>query len=253
MKHLIIIPLLFLMTMDARGMSLEAANALTQKAGSAYTNGDVTTALLLYDSVDTSYNSASLQVNLGNCHFRTGNVPRAILHYERALRLDPGADDALANLEFARQQLADRITELPGFAFGSTWGQIRGGRDVDHWARRALWACLALFLALGIGILLRRRGVKRVAYGAAGVFLLATVVSVAFASVRHAEVTDDSEAIIMVPKVDVRSEPSEAATVLFVLHKGTKVSVQQVRDEWSEVKLPNGSIGWMPPLTLERI
>jgi SH3-like domain-containing protein len=67
------------------------------------------------------------------------------------------------------------------------------------------------------------------------------------------EATDNSQAIILTPKVDVRSEPRESATTLFVLHEGTKVMVLQDRNGWSEVRLPNGSVGWMPPATLVRI
>jgi SH3-like domain-containing protein len=74
-----------------------------------------------------------------------------------------------------------------------------------------------------------------------------------FAWFRYHEVTDDSEAIIMTAKVDVRSEPSDAGTVLFVLHKGTKVKVLNQDNAWSEVRLANGSVGWMPPASLERI
>ena len=63
----------------------------------------------------------------------------------------------------------------------------------------------------------------------------------------------DSEAIIMTAKVDVRSEPRDGSTVLFVLHKGTKVRILQQENAWSEVRLANGSVGWMPPASLERI
>ncbi|MBK7297415.1 MAG: SH3 domain-containing protein [Flavobacteriales bacterium] len=64
---------------------------------------------------------------------------------------------------------------------------------------------------------------------------------------------DNSQAIILTPKVDVRSEPREGSTVLFVLHKGTKVDILQETNSWFEVSLPNGTVGWMPPATLERI
>jgi hypothetical protein len=51
----------------------------------------------------------------------------------------------------------------------------------------------------------------------------------------------------MAPKVDVRSEPREFVTVLFVLHKGTKVTVLQQSNDWSEVKLSQRQRGLDAP------
>lgn len=242
------------MPMTSHALDLAQASALDLRAQEAYAAGDHAQALLLFDTVATVYGSAALEYNIGNCHFKLGDIPRAILHYERALRLEPGAEDIRANLDMARQQVADRMNELPGFALGATWGRLRGGRDVDQWARRALWAGTALFLALTLALLTRVRWIRPGALALAGALLITTLLSVTFAAIRAAEVRDDSAAIIMSPKVDVRSEPNISGTVLFVLHKGSKVSVQQEdRNGWTEVRLPNGSVGWMPPGTLERI
>lgn len=234
-------------------MDRDLADTLMHRAQEAYAAGDHGTALLLFDSVAMAYTSATLHYNIGNCHFKRGDIPHAILHYERALRLEPGSEDVRANLDLARQQVVDRINELPGFALGATWSRLRGGRDVDQWARRALWLCLALFTSLSAMLFLRNRW-ARVALSvlAAGLFL-GTATAVSFAATRVAEVKADDEAIIMAAKVDVRSEPRSSGTVLFVLHKGSKVSVEQEQDGWLEVRLPNGNVGWMPSSSLERI
>jgi SH3-like domain-containing protein len=54
-------------------------------------------------------------------------------------------------------------------------------------------------------------------------------------------------------KIDVRSTPSAQGAVLFMLHRGTKVQLLQAQEGWQEVKLSNGSVGWMPEGALERI
>lgn len=255
MKQALLLPVLLtlLHVGPLRAMSPSEAGELSAAAQQAYAEGDHRSALDLFDSVATVYSSATLYYNLGNCHFKLGDIPRAILNYERALRLDPGAEDVQANLDLARLQVVDRINELPGFALGATWGRLRGGNDVDQWARRALWGSLALFLALAIALLAPMRWLRRTAYGLAVAFLALAVISSAFAAWRAAEVRDSSEAIILAAKVDARSEPRKGSPVLFALHKGTKITVLQEQDGWNEVKLPNGSVGWMPPGTLERI
>ncbi len=254
MKHITLAILLALAPLiHAFGLSRAEADSLTARGSTAYAAGDYVAALDLFDSVRTDYSSPSLLFNIGNCHFKLNDIPHAILFYERALRLAPGDEDVKANLELARQNVVDRVNELPSFSLGSTWGRLRGGRDADQWARRSLWACLLFFALLTGGMLAEQRTLRRILLGTGGLVLVAMLISVAFASFRHGEVTDDSVAIILAPKVDVRSEPRESTTVLFVLHKGTKVTVLQVDNGWSEVQLANGSVGWAPPSTLERI
>jgi tetratricopeptide (TPR) repeat protein len=255
MKLPLLLPLLLgmLTAPAAQALTTNEAQGLFSAAEEAYAQGDHAQAMSLFDSVATVYSSASLYYNLGNCHFKLGDIPRAILNYERALRLEPGAEDVQANLDLARLQVVDRMNELPGFALGATWGKLRGGKDVDQWARRAMWGSLLFFVLLAGSLFVSSRWLRTAALGFAAATFLFTAASSGFAAWRTAEVRDTSEAIILTPKVDIRSAPNSSATVLFVLHKGTKVGVQQVQEGWLEVGLPNGSVGWMPESDLERI
>ena len=45
--------------------------------------------------------------------------------------------------------------------------------------------------------------------------------------------------------VTVKSSPDKSGTDLFQLHEGTKVSVKSSLGKWIEIKLGNGSIGWV--------
>lgn len=223
---------------------------LAQSAHDAYAKGDYAQALTLYDSLNTTMSSASLLFDIGNCHMKLSDVPHAILYYERAARLQPGTEDIQANLDYARSQVVDRVNELPGFSLGSIWDRLRGGKDVDEWARRSLWACLLLFILATAFVIVRRRTARRLLLTAALLALLVTGLSIGLAAYRTAEVTDRSQAVIMLPKVDVRGEPRDGATTLFVLHEGTKVNVLQEQNGWFEVKLSSGTVGWAPPNAL---
>jgi hypothetical protein len=252
MKNALLLPFLFL-SMSSFALSRTEADTLIAQASRAYAGGDHAKALSLFDSAHAAFTSPALLYNIGNCHFKLNDIPHAILFYERALRLAPGDADVQTNLELARQNVVDRVNELPSFTLGSTWGKLRGGRDADQWARRSLWACLLLFAALSTAVITRHRTARRLLFGLSGLLLLGTILSVSFAAFRDRELADDSSAIIMGAKVDVRSEPRDSGTVLFVLHKGTKVIILQQENGWNEVQLANGSVGWMPPASLERI
>lgn len=223
---------------------------LTTQAQEAYAKGDYAGALALYDSVYQEENSAGLLFNIGNCHMKLGDVPHAVLYYERASRLQPGAEDIQANLDYARSQVVDRVNELPAFTLGSLWDRLRGGRDVDQWARRSLWACLVLFSLATAFVFVQRRHWRRVLLAFSVLALAFTGLSIGLAAYRVSEITDRSQAIIMSPKVDVRGEPRAEATTVFVLHEGTKVNVLQEENGWYEVKLSSGSVGWAPPGSL---
>lgn len=228
-------------------------SALCDSAQHAYEQGDHARALVLYDSVAASQASGALYFNMGNCHFKLNDLSHAILFYERALLLSPGDEDIQANLDLARTMTVDRVNEIPGFTLGSSWDRFRGAGDPDQWARRSLWAGLLFFALLAGAVLTQRSLARRSFLVGAGVMLVITTASMAFAWDRHAEVTAHDHAIVIAPKVDVSSEPRSGSTVLFVLHEGTKVNVLQERNGWMEVKLANGNVGWMPAPGCERI
>ena len=60
--------------------------------------------------------SPALDYNIGNAHFRLGELGSAILHYERARRAAPGDENIRANLVLAAVlSTADDIIPLPEF------------------------------------------------------------------------------------------------------------------------------------------
>jgi tetratricopeptide (TPR) repeat protein len=230
-----------------------APDALMGQAEQAYSAGDHRKALALYDSLNAHRTSAALLYNIGNCWSKLGDVPHAILYYERALRLAPGAEDIQANLDLERTKVVDRMNELPGFALASIWDRLQGGSDVDHWARRSLWACALMAVFAGVSIFVRQRMAKRGLIALAAIALLVTVISMALAAYRVEQVRNTGEAIIMQPKVDVLSEPRDGASAAFVLHQGTKVQVLKRQGDWQEVKIPSGAVGWLPGTACETI
>jgi SH3-like domain-containing protein len=76
---------------------------------------------------------------------------------------------------------------------------------------------------------------------------------VGFAAAGRSRMLARDTAIIMAPRIDARAEPIESAKPLFILHKGSKVELRDSVNGWHEVRLPNGSAGWMPANSLERI
>jgi SH3-like domain-containing protein len=51
----------------------------------------------------------------------------------------------------------------------------------------------------------------------------------------------------------IKSAPSVQSEDLFILHEGTKVSVIEVFNDWTKIKLSDGMIGWVETDLVETI
>ena len=63
-----------------------------------------------------------LDYDLGNAYYRSGQLGKAILHYERAFRLNSGQGDVLYNLNFATTKAGD--PEMPAGALPALVWQL---------------------------------------------------------------------------------------------------------------------------------
>ncbi len=60
-----------------------------------------------YGSAEEPIEKADIQYDMGNVYFQTDSLTRAILHYQKALELNPDDQDAKYNLELARALLKE--------------------------------------------------------------------------------------------------------------------------------------------------
>ena len=228
---------------------------LWEEATAAYQEGRWSDAIAAYEAIlATGRTAPELQYNLGNAWFKAGEPARAILCYERALKLDPSYDDARYNLEFAREQTQDRIDVVPEFIIE------RWGRSACYLLDSDTWT--VLFFVFGIlfaGLLLTfllsaRTSWKRVGFYGGIVVLLLSLLCLDFAHWQLADYRKADSAIVMRPVCSAKSSPSEAsAKDLFVLHEGTKVKILDEVGGWKNIELSDGRTGWVPAADIEVI
>lgn len=194
--------------------------------------------------------SAALEYNLGNVHFRLGQLGRAVLHYRRGLELDPGDADLRANLALARNRVEPYIAPA-----GSTqltqrllfWTQ-NTSLDQRFWllciASVAGWLALAFWVVWRTPALLVVSGL-----------LITFAVLNAGSTVwqlrdRHAR----PPAVVLQEQVlrIGRGEGYDAALTQ-PLGPGVEVRVLEERAGWAEVRLGSGVVGWLPLDAVERV
>ena len=221
----------------------------------AYTDGDFETALNNWEEVRSAgLISPELMYNLGNAYFKTGELGKAILWYERALKANPSDADAKYNLEYARALTQDRIDSVPEF-FLETWG-----RNACHSLPSNTWAVLSLvFLALTLALVLlfllgSTSGRRRLGFFAGIVAFLVTFVCWDFAGWQARDARDQSYAIVMKPVSSVGSSPSaDSAKDLFILHEGTRVKILDNISGFSQIEIADGRQGWIQTNDIEVI
>lgn len=229
-----------------------AAASLTDEANEQYAAGQYAEAEALYRQVLETEPSADIYYNMGNACFKQGELAQSILAYERALRIDPGHEDARHNLEFARTRIVDNIRESGSFFLADWMRKIRNSLSVMTW----LWSSIVLFWLMLIGILafLLSKNMlwRKVGFFGGILTLLLTLYTGANAWTLNSRNTSRNEAIITRGIVNVKSSPGTAGTDLFTLHEGTKITITETVSGWANIHVGQHD-GWILLEHLERI
>ena len=232
-----------------------SSHALTKAdADSSYVRGEYQQAIKEYESLLKNGASADLYYNLGNAYYRTENITKAVLNYERALLLSPSDRDIRFNLQMARSKTIDKITPEQEMFFITWYRSLVNLASVDGWARTALWAlALAIVLAL-LYLFSDRIWLRKVGFFGALFLIAIFVFSNIFAHQQKELLVNRKGAIVTASSVTVKSTPDKKGTDLFILHEGTKVTItDSSMREWKGVRLADGKEGWIETKQIELI
>jgi len=219
-----------------------------------YNEANFDSALVVYNKIyESGHTSAELLYNIGNAHFKLRQIPAAILFYEKALKLSPNDADVMHNLSIANSRIVDKIEPVPQLFFKNWWDTFYKMFSADWWAIISLISLGALLLLTFVFIVSESRSSRKISFFLGLIFLLITTGTIGMASQKYYYTKTVNEAIIFTPTITVKSSPSASSVDLFVLHEGTKVSLLDEVDGWKEIKIANGSVGWMPSESLRGI
>jgi len=242
MKRLFIVVIL---TLAINSVFSTDIDTLFNSANEAYNNEMYTNAIENYlQIVDAGYESYALYFNLGNACFKLGDIPSAILYYEKAKKLNPNV---------ANTNIVDKIEPVPELFFWQWWRSIYNLFDANTWAKISVGGFILFFVLLAFYLLSKLLFIRKTAFYTGLTILFFTIFTFIIASQKYDVSKNQNEAIVFTPTITVKSSPNQNSVDLFVIHEGSKVSIIETVGNWCEIKIANGSVGWLPVDALKNI
>ena len=208
----------------------------------AYRKGQYDLAIQEFESIiSNNWNSPELYYNLGNAFYRSGNIAGAVWAFESCLKLSPTHEDAKYNLKVTNLKVIDRM-DLPAPPFYLKWYL-----SIKERYTPSKWLNISLFILLLFALLMSASRITsfQVLRKLQGIMM--TILFMILFLTLHSIWTENSYdlGIIYSPQVEARSEPNQFSTRLFEVHEGLKVSINQAVDDWIEIELLDGKMGWI--------
>ena len=244
---LVLLTLLFLFPMSIQAVTKQDADA-------EYSKGNYQQAIKDYEELLKAGESAEIYYNLGNAYYRTENITRAVLSYERALLLNPADDDIRFNLQMARSKTIDKITPESEMFFFTWYRSLVNLMTIDGWAHLAIASIiLTLILAL-VYLFAGHLTLRKIGFYGGVLFLIIFLLSNLFAFQQKQMLMKRNGAIVTAPSVTIKKTPVANSADQGVIHEGTRVDIiDDTMRDWKEIHLADGREGWIPATQIEKI
>lgn len=223
--------------------AVNGAEQLFNEAGSAYSKGDYKKAGELYEKITGEYGfSPNVLYNLANSYAASGRIGKAVLNYERAIRLAPGNSDIINNLQVVktREGLFDHELNLRD--------KLCNLMSINQWSLLGI-AALAV-VALMMLLRLKKPFTRKTIFALNSLCALTLIVS-AYSIYTHYRVWDGY--IVITPDSRLMISPFSGAASVGDIKPGRKVYPLDKHSDFIYVQDEGGRKGWLPGSVLEPI
>ena len=219
---------------------------LFQKANDAYQQENYTEAIKLYESIVAhGKESGELYYNLGNAYYKTDQIGRAILFYEKAKILMPDDENLDFNLKLANVKVKDRIQVPPDSFIVKLHQGFINLFSLNTWALLfslfVLFAVIVFLLTVMLPAV-QLKSVKNIIF----ICLILAIISLYPTWKKYQSEALTSKAVVLEPVAEVYAAPDAESTMLFNIHEGTTFSILDSDGNWYKIELIDGKQGWIP-------
>lgn len=231
----------------------QGLDSIFEKSNAFYTDGKYQMAIDGYkDILNSGFESAELYYNLGNAFYKLNNIPESNFFYEKARSISPTDEDILINLSYAQNLRIDKIEKLPITQTQNLKINILNLLSERGWSVLLIilaWiACVSFVLYLSVN----NSGNKRIFFTQFIILMIGFIV-VFTINYEKKNLNNEKFAIIYDKEIEVWSEPNKISELKFLLHEGTKVKQVDTIQDWVNIQLENGTLGWIQSSSIKTL
>jgi len=251
MKKIIYFTLIF--TIMSFYLKADSLQIYFSEANKLYQENKYVEAINLYEKILQQNNeSYELYFNLGNSYFKTNQVAKSILYYEKALKLKPNDEDIKFNIQYANLYIKDDISSSPTFILDRIYNSFLFLFSSNTWA---VISIILFVISLSVFIIFLFSKIKfrrKIAFFSSIFLIIISVITMFFSADLKNYISKPNSAVIM-EAVTLKGSPDISGTDLLIINPGIKVDIKGSENNWYEVKLPNGKVGWVSKKSIEVI
>jgi tetratricopeptide (TPR) repeat protein len=222
------------------GLSLQATPF--EEGNALFKDGKFQEAEAAYNrSLAQEGDSPATRYNLGKVQEALADPARAMLEWERALRLSPDHVAARKALKAARETMGSKVPE------DAWWNLLQPSFSLH----REPWIAAAGAWLLASGLILALATKKRPLAGAL-VLAGASLGLLGAAWIAHSSAEADA-ALVLERAVVFRAAPANPARALDSLPAGSRLRLLDSSGGWLRAQAADRQIGWIPSASVERI
>ena len=231
----------------------QGLDSIFDQSNAFYTDGKYQMAIDGYkDILNSGFESAELYYNLGNAFYKLNNIPESNFFYEKARSISPTDEDILINLSYAQNLRIDKIEKLPITQTQNFKINILNLLSEKGWSVLLIilaWiACVSFVLYLSVN----NSGNKRIFFTQFIIMMIGLIV-VFTINYEKKKFNNEKFAIIYDKEIEVWSEPNKISELKFLLHEGTKVKQVDTIQDWVNIQLENGTLGWIQSSSIKTL
>jgi len=241
--------LLLAVTLIPTAASAQDMDALFSSGAQAYIAGDREAAIHTWERLrEAGVRDPDLEFNLATAYGETGHLGRAVWHFETALALRPGDDDASAGLEAARTAIGRRLAQVEGEATVQTRPPM-GEAVVAPFSERGLaWTAILLnalfFLVLAARRFARRESLRVGLAIAAPLVALLLVADLWGVGIKRG-LFEQGQAGIVLDDAPLSEGPDPRAGARGDAREGERARILDTEGDFVRVRLGGDRHGWI--------
>lgn len=222
------------------------SSVLFDTANQLYIDGKYFEALEKYETlIKENKTSENLYYNIANSYFKTEQIGKSILYYEKALKINPNNTDAQHNLKLANIKIENKLEIPPKIFFISWWKKLIYFFSTNTWAWIAI--CFSWFSVIAFAFYLFSKNnlFKKTAFLKSFIFGFISIFGILIAGISSEKIFSKKEIVLIGKTSYGKDAPSDKATKQELFTEGIKLKVKDEVGGFYKVLTSEGNTVWV--------